>query len=259
MNRKIYATLLVFIMLLSLSTAVYATGTETDGAPALRIQTRRDEGETVVSIYLESCEGVTNGRFVVNYDADVIVHTSATVSGAYEISSINAQTPGTVALAWVGSKLTGESILMLTLRFQAISDDFVGTTYTVESDGIYADSEELSVAGATITTRPDTSALEQAIKKAEALERSKYTELSFAAVEAALTEAKAVLADPEATQAQIDDATITLNDALDALELIDENPNTFDSKVIVLTAILTAISAVSVTSLLYRDKRRNNV
>lgn len=258
MSRKIYTMLLAFVMLLSLATTVFAAGSESDSAPALCLQTAREEGETVVTVYLQGCDGVTNGRFLVSYDAEAVVLTNVTVSGAYEVSSIHDQTPGTLALAWVGSQLTGETVLMLTLRFQAVGEPFYETTFTVESDGIYADGEPVTVAGATVTVKPDTSALEQAIEKAEALDKTMYTELTFASVEAALREAKAVMADPEATQAEIDSAVKALNDAMDALELVDENPPTFDSKTIVLTALLTAVSAVGFAALLTRDKRRDH-
>lgn len=256
MNRKIYAILLAFVMLLSLSTTVFAVESDADSTPALYIQAQQEEGEMVVSVYLQGCGGVTNGRFIVSYDPEAVAHATVATSDAYELSSINDQTAGTVALAWVGSQLTEEPVLMLTIRLRPVGEVFVETTYTVESDGIFADGEQLAVAGASVTTEPDASALEQAIKKAEGLEKMMYTEQSFAAVEAALQKAKAVLADPEATQAEMDAAAKALNEAMAALEQADENPPTFDSKAIVWTAFLAAASAVGFIALLTRDKRR---
>jgi hypothetical protein len=59
--------------------------------------------------------------------------------------------------------------------------------------------------------------LKKAMDKAEKLDGRNYTEESFAAVEKALKEAEAVLADPDATQEEIDAATKRLNDAMQAL------------------------------------------
>lgn len=258
MRTKFHAILLAVILLLFLSTTVFAAENETGNAPALLVQTEQVEDEMVVTIYLQGCEGVTNGRFLVSYDAEIVLHTESTVSSACGVSSINSQTSGTVAFAWVGSQLTGEPTLLLTLRFQPVGEQAVRTTFTAESDGIYADEELIAVALGTVTVKPDTSALEQAIEQAEALDKTKYTAITYASVEAALTKAKAVLADPESTQAEIDAAVNCLNDALAALELIDTNPNTVGSKIIVLTTFLTLVSAVSFAVLLGKNKRRNH-
>lgn len=80
----------------------------------------------------------------------------------------------------------------------------------------------------------DTSKLIEAITKANCLDKSKYTEESYAAVEEALANAKAVLADPYAKQQDVDNAAKALNDAMDALvEISDapEAPETPDSPI----------------------------
>ena len=63
----------------------------------------------------------------------------------------------------------------------------------------------------------DKSALSTAIKEAEALNADEYTEESWAAVETALADAKAVYDNPEATQVEVDEATAALNAAIDRL------------------------------------------
>lgn len=70
----------------------------------------------------------------------------------------------------------------------------------------------------------DTSKLIQAITKANCLNECEYTEESYAAVEEALKEAKTVLADPYATQQDIDEAAEALNDAMDDLVKKSEAP-----------------------------------
>lgn len=80
----------------------------------------------------------------------------------------------------------------------------------------------------------DTSKLIKAITKANCLDKRKYTEESYAAVEEALANAKAVLADPYAKQQDVDNAAKALNDAMDALvEISDapEAPETPDSPI----------------------------
>ncbi len=259
MKRRICATILALAMLLLLSTTAFATETETDSLPALSMQAATGEGEMVVTVFLQGCDGVTNGRIIVSYDAEAVVLMRVETSGAYAVSSVNDQTAGTVALAWVGSQLTGETTLMLTLRFQAVGEKPLDTAFTAESDGIYADGELVDVAGATVTTGLDTSALEQAIEKAEGLEKSKYTEKSFEAVEDALREGKAVLENPDATQAEVDAAAKALNDAMAALKLVEDNVDTGDSPAIVLAICLAAASAGGFAVLLDQNKRRSNL
>lgn len=259
MKIRICATLLALVMLLSLSTTAFAAETGTDSSPALRMQTAPGESETVVTVFLQGCDGVTNGRFIVSYDAEAVVLTGVETSDAYAVSSINDQTAGTVALAWVGSQLTGETTLMLTLRFQTVGEISLETTYTADSDGIYADGKLVAVMGGTVKTGLDTSALEQAIEQAEGLEETKYTEKSFAAVQDALRAAKAVLADPDATQAEVDAAAKALNDAMAALKLMEDNVDTGDSIAIGLAMCFAAASAGGMAVLFAQNKRRNRV
>ena len=257
MKRRICATVLALMMLLLFATTAFAA--ETDSLPALHMQAVAEGEETVVTVSLAGCDGVTNGRFVVSYDAEAVVLVAVETSDAYAVSSVNDQTAGTVALAWVGSQLTGERTLMLTLRFRAADESAPKTTVTAESDGVYADGELVAVAGAAVTTGLDTSALEEAIAKAEGLDKSKYTEKSFEAVEDALQEAKAVLEDPNATQETVDAAAKALNDAMEALKLKEDNVDTGDSPAVLFAVCLAAASAGGVAVLLAQNKRRSSV
>ena len=73
----------------------------------------------------------------------------------------------------------------------------------------------------------DKDSLEAAIKAAETVDKSKYTDASVAALETALTAAKAVQADPAATQAQVDAAVNAVNTAKAALVLKESGDDTF--------------------------------
>lgn len=220
-KRRIFTMLLVLVMVFSLTTAALAaeTGTETAG---LSLELAKAEGETVVTVYLTGCDGVTNGRFCVSYDAEVLTLVGVEASDAYAMSSVNDQTAGTVSLAWVGSQLTAEKTLMLTLRFTKAEDSTADVTYTAEGDGIYAGTGEVEVAPGSVTDpyAPDVdkSALEEAIAEAESKSQDDYTEESWADLEEALADAEAVLADENATQDEVDAAAEALKEAIAALE-----------------------------------------
>lgn len=93
----------------------------------------------------------------------------------------------------------------------------------------------------------DTKELEKAIAKAEGLNKKNYTQKSYAAVEKALKAAKAVLADKNATQKEVDDAAKVLNDAIAALVLADTTtPGTGDDNSMTMFIALGAISVVGI-------------
>ena len=83
----------------------------------------------------------------------------------------------------------------------------------------------LNAAVKDLKTKPvDKTALQAAIDQADALDRSKYTDESYAAVGTALITAKAVNLNPFATQERVDEVTKALNDAMDALVEKDDTP-----------------------------------
>ena len=67
----------------------------------------------------------------------------------------------------------------------------------------------------------DTTALKEAVAKAEALNESDYTADSWAAMQMELGEAKELLEKENPTQAEVDEATSHLNAAIDALERVE--------------------------------------
>lgn len=71
--------------------------------------------------------------------------------------------------------------------------------------------------------KPNKEALEKKVSELEELDSSKYTKESWKAFEVALEAAKAVLADENATQEEIDAALGALNEAFEALEEVDDN------------------------------------
>lgn len=72
--------------------------------------------------------------------------------------------------------------------------------------------------------KPDKTALEESVQKAEGLDRTKYTEASWNKLQNALDAARAVLADPDAVQADYDSAQKDLDEAVGALEILPDGP-----------------------------------
>ncbi|MCI5924753.1 MAG: discoidin domain-containing protein [Oscillospiraceae bacterium] len=94
------------------------------------------------------------------------------------------------------------------------NDVYSGKTTQDEVDAAAA---ALNDAIDALTEKADTTALEAAIGEADALNEDDYTPSTWAGLGEPLADAKAVLADPEATQDEVDAAAAALNDAIDAL------------------------------------------
>jgi hypothetical protein len=102
----------------------------------------------------------------------------------------------------------------------------------------------------------DKSELEKAIEKAEGKKEKDYTKKSWAAMVAALKEAKAVFADEDATQKAIDEATAALNAAIRALAPnTGNNPETSDSFAMELCLMVMAMSLAAMAALVLNRKR----
>ena len=110
----------------------------------------------------------------------------------------------------------------------------------------------------------DKSALIEAIAKAEALNKSEYTESSYQAVADALAAAKVVAEKDNATQEEVDAAAKALIDAMNALQKVTqppiipedpENPDTSDSNVVVYMTI-AMISVAAIAAFVAMKKKR---
>ncbi len=92
-----------------------------------------------------------------------------------------------------------------------------GTDAGTSSGADSSTSAEPDSSSETENTIVDTSSLEAAITKAEALNESSYTAATWATLQSALTAAKTVLATTGASQTQVDSATTTLTKAINGL------------------------------------------
>ena len=218
MKKTFIALLLALAMVFSLTIGVSAAETTPEAELSLQVSTGK--GSATVQVFL-TANAATNGRLTVAYDAEALDLVEVQTSDSYAVDSINDLVDGTVSLAWVGSNLTAEKTLMLTLVFEIAEGNTKDLTYSVNSDGIYHADGDYAVTGDEVTVEfnasVDTTQLQNAIAAAEALDAAAYTADSYAAVEEALAQAIAVLANSDATQAEVDAAANALNDAMAAL------------------------------------------
>lgn len=157
---------------------------------------------------------VTDGVITLTYDSTALAYDSIQITDAYvAMYAVNAETPGVVRISWVAPGVydtNGSGVCLLQVNFS-------GTGSGIALNGeVYDADRSLIVIGSV-----DTTELEKAIEAAEALDASSYTETSYAALAAALRNAKDVLENPTSTQSQINAATAALAKAVAALELKD--------------------------------------
>ncbi len=97
---------------------------------------------------------------------------------------------------------------------QAVADDPDATQAQVDEA-----TANLNAAIDGLVLKADKAALNEAIATAQGKQQADYTPASWQALETALAAAQAVADDPDATQAQVDEATANLNAAIDGLVL----------------------------------------
>lgn len=179
-------------------------------------ETDTDDG-TVAFVITDTT--VTDGVVAVNYDADKLTYQSVTVNETYvAMHAVNADEAGVVLISWVAPAAIqpeGNEVL-IQVNFAGTSDEDV----TLEG----------TVTGAEITEAPavDKTELEKAVLEAQGLKEEAYTAETWADLEEALAAAEAVLADPAATQEEVDAATAALRAAIDALELANASTGDVD-------------------------------
>ena len=205
LNKIVRLLALVLVMCMMMATVAYAAEA---GEIWLSVTESANGKGTVAAIVTDTT--VTDGLVKVTYDPETLTYKGVMVSSEYvAMHSVNAEEAGIVLISWVAPEAY-EAEGTVTL----IEVTFEGQDGTVEAAGIAHDAEgtELTIGSV------DTSALEEALAKAEELTEEDYTEESWAALEEAKEAAEAVLADPTATQSDIDEAAEALEEAIAALE-----------------------------------------
>ena len=133
----------------------------------------------------------------------------------------------------------------------ADEDVLEGTVIDTAVKGVYtvsyaADGEQLKTV--TVTVAVDPSALEGLVETAEAIDTGKYTEESLA-------DAKAVLADEDATQSEVDAAYEALSTAINGLKEATDQPDTGDYAAFVPVLILLVLAAAG--SVIFVKRRKS--
>ena len=270
-NNTIRALAMVLLVCMLLTNVVFAAET---GSAWLTV-TESDADQTTTAV-IAADVAVTDGLVEITYDSSVLTYAGLTVNEAcVAIHAVNADQPGIVKISWV-APAAEEAAWVLEVLFTGVDKnitmtgsihdengaevaliELVDTTgleaALATAKGLYknnytaysfkavekamktaeevlanpdATQSEVDAAEAALVKAmdnlvfkflKDTSALTKAIKKAKALDENKYTAESYAAVEEALAEAQAVLADKKSTQQDVDEAAAALNAAMDAL------------------------------------------
>lgn len=207
-KQAVRSLLLAALLCAALAATAFAAG---DGSVWIALSDT--SGKTAAQIVADTT--VTDGVVELTYDSSVLTYEGVEVTEAYvAMYSINAEEAGVVRISWVAP---GEYSLAAAAAL--IQVNFTGTAgkedISLSGSASGADGEAVPIDGAAQAV--DTSKLEEAIAKAEALKGSDYTDESWAALEQALVDAKAVLANPLSTQEEVDAATLRLTGAIEAL------------------------------------------
>ena len=110
-------------------------------------------------------------------------------------------------------------------------------------------------------TKADTSALEEIIAYANSLNLAGYAAESRNMLDRTIVAVKRVLADPEATQEEVDQAVQTMREAIDSLQLVENSTgsttaDTTNTAAAAQTAAFAGMLAVSAAAILMVNKRR---
>lgn len=205
-NSFLRVLAVVLVLCMTMATVAYAAEA---GNVWLSI-TQSENGKNTAALIVTDTT-VTDGLVKVTYDPEVLTYQGVMVSSEYvAMHAVNAEEAGVVLISWVAPEAyesDGSAVTLIEVNFEGASD-------AVEATGLAHDAEGNEYPIGTV----DTSALEEALAKAEELTEEDYTEESWAALEEAKEAAEEVLEDPTATQEEIDAAAKALEEAIAALE-----------------------------------------
>lgn len=233
-GKAVAALLLAALMVVMLPMSALAAE---DGKVWLSVS--EDDGTTALIV---ADTLVTDGLVVVTYDSEKLTYVGVETEEAYvAMHAVNAEEPGVVKISWVAPgpyETDGNAFCLIRVLFEGVEEEstlaIAGTAHDAEGNTV------------TVGEGVDTAELEAAIKAAEAVKKDKYTDETVAAMEEALKDAKAVLADPIATQDEVDAAAEALRAAIKALKPVDiGNAETGDETMVGLFVMLAVISAAA--------------
>lgn len=213
-GKTVGSMLLTALLCVALSATVFAAEDEDD--ESVWVTLSEDSGSTAAQITTDAT--VTDGVLTLTYDSSELTYESVEVDEEYvAMYAVNAEKAGTVRISWVApgeyaAVEDGAQLICVNFDGEAEAEDI-----SLSGTANNADGETIPVQEPAVET-VDTSELEETVGEAEGLNSSDYTEESWAALEEALEEGKAVLENPDATQEEVDAAAKKLQDVIDALK-----------------------------------------
>lgn len=244
--KKAAAVLLTAVMIcMTLATVAFAAENEAVWLG----ETSTQEGTTA---HIITNTTVTDGVVKLTYDSTKLTYTGIETNDDYvAMYSVNADEAGVVLISWVAPEALdtdGAAVSLIQVSFSGTEEE---STMTLTGTVCDAEGGNVSLADA-----PDTTELEKAIGKAESLKEALYTKESYAALTEALEAAKAVLADPTATQAEVDAAAAKLLAAIDALVKVKgSSADTGDSANVGLAVCAAAVCVCGMAVLTVNNKK----
>ena len=242
-NNTIRALAMVLLVCMLLTNVVFAA--ETGSAWLTVTESAADQTTTAV---IAADVAVTDGLVEITYDSSVLTYAGLTVNEAcVAMHAVNADQPGIVKISWVAPAAEDAAWILEVL--------FTGVDKNITLTGSIHDVNGAEVA---LIEKVDTTGLEAALATAKGLYKDNYTAYSFKAVEKAMKTAEEVLANPDATQSDVDAAEAALVKAMDNLvfkvlkdtsaltkaikkaKALDENKYTAESYAVVQEALTEA-------------------
>ncbi|MCD7755898.1 MAG: hypothetical protein LUJ09_06165 [Firmicutes bacterium] len=197
--------------------------------------------DTVTVVMTVDHAGATSGQLTLSYDADALTLVSAQFGDAVAAvltedddyaASINTENAGTITAGFASltASQAGEVLVaVFTAQGETPAEGYsfdysVGEWSSGTRDDLLTDAQgsegsiRLTASGSEVVVPVDKSALQAAYDENSGLSEADYTPESWADFADAMTEAKAVLGDENATQEQVDAALEALLAAVAALE-----------------------------------------
>lgn len=264
MNHAARLLLLAVLVCAMLTVTVSAAGTDL-------VQVALEKDSAGVNAKISTDGVVTDGVVTLEYDSDALTYDSVEVTDEYvAMFAVNVDQPGVVRVSWVAPgayEANSEGAKLILVKFTGTPDSTAMAMTGTATDGD-GKSTEVDTDATLGTPAPseevDKSKLEELVKTAEGLNSKDYTEASWGKMQEALTAAKTVLADPDATQTEVDAAAAALSSAINALvkaipaeEKPGDTPSTGDGFHAELFITLMVCAAMAATALIVANKRRD--
>lgn len=206
-NNTIRALAMVLLVCMLLTNVVFAA--EPGSAWLTVTESAADQTTTAV---IAADVAVTDGLVEITYDSSVLTYAGLTVNEAcVAMHAVNADQPGIVKISWV-APAAEEAAWILEVLFTGVDKNITLTGSIHDTNGA-----EVALIEAPVAEKVDTTGLEAALAAAKGLYKDNYTAYSFKAVEKAMKTAEEVLANPDATQSDVDAAEAALVKAMDNL------------------------------------------